>query len=156
MHVIGHGRYARAVYPVAPRPSASVGGAWALYTPGFDNANHDASIGNGELTGTFIVQGKTCRIQLSLTWGTTSTSGSAPVFVPVPPGVTPDFTVMATCAALGGAPITPVVATGDLNGSPIAISADFALIGGDYVTAAPLSTLAPGSVVFLSAEFPIL
>ena len=153
--LIGRGRNARETYPETPRASASSGGVWTLYTPAFDNSAHDASLGDGDLAGTYIVEGKTCRIQLALTWGSTSTSGTAPVFVPMPPGVTLDPSRMAVSAALGD-PITPVVATGLLNGSPIAVSADFIFDSGEYITTAPLSTLQAGSVVFLSAEFPIV
>lgn len=146
-------------YPTAPRTSsAGGGGAWTLYTPAFDSTSHDADIGNGELTGTYLIPPgvKTCKIQLALTWGDTSNAGTGSILVPLPPGVTPDFSLMATCLALGNAPVSPVVATGSINGSPIAISADFVQIAGQFVTSAPINTLEAGSIVFLSAEFPIL
>lgn len=88
-HIIGRGRYARAVYPraaVASGSSGSTGGSdsttpWALYTPTFDVIGSvGAQLGDGELTGRYRQDGPdSIQVQQFLVWGSTSSWGAAPV-----------------------------------------------------------------------------
>jgi len=55
----------------------SIGEAWTTYTPTWSVFNGTTSIGNGSITGSYVVLNKLVFGRIKLTWGsTTSTSGA--------------------------------------------------------------------------------
>ena len=63
--------------------------AWTSYTPTFSAAGGGAAIGNGTITGFYKQRGKTIVGRASFTAGSTTTFGSADLWISVPPGLNP-------------------------------------------------------------------
>ena len=62
---------------------------WTAYTPTWTATGGTPSVGDGSLTGRYIIAGNVCHLRINLTWGsTTSGTGSNWVFS-LPSGATP-------------------------------------------------------------------
>ena len=51
-------------------------GAWTSYTPTWSSSGTQPAIGNGSITGRYMVIGKTCTVTISVNFGTTTTFGT--------------------------------------------------------------------------------
>ncbi|MET9506927.1 hypothetical protein ABZX62_00315 [Streptomyces flavidovirens] len=58
--------------------------AWTAYTPTWTAATTNPSLGNGTLTGRYLKIGRTCKVLIVLTLGSTSTYGSGNLRLSLP------------------------------------------------------------------------
>ncbi len=72
-------------------PLASDLGVWTDYTPVWTSSGTAPAIGNGTLSGRYVLHGKTCHFTIALTFGSTTTTGSGSWSFGFP--VTPSFTL---------------------------------------------------------------
>ena len=61
---------------------------WTTYTPTWSFGTAPGSIGNGSLTGSYLLFGTTCFITINLTFGSTTSGGEGPWAFSLPSGIT--------------------------------------------------------------------
>lgn len=92
-------------------------GALTAWTPGTTGV----SVGNGSITGKYVLMGKLCYVNINLTFGTTTTVGAVNTFTGLP--VTPNngmlLTGWAVRQGVGFIPIYTVIASGQVNTQPV-------------------------------------
>lgn len=96
-------------------------GAWTIYTPAWTGATTNPSIGNGQLSGTYKIVGKTLHLAITMVVGTTTTFGSGSWFFGLPPGVTysNDIEKTGVCRVSVGGVILGGVVQGINNGTSV-------------------------------------
>lgn len=63
---------------------------WTAYTPTWSGTGGTPSVGNGSLTGRYIIAGNVCHLRIDLAWGSTTTANSATNWVfSLPSGASP-------------------------------------------------------------------
>lgn len=106
-----------------------IGGVWTTYTPTWTAATTNPTIGNGTLTGRYVVIGKVCHAMVYVLAGTTTNAGSGAYSFTYPIAPAYDYLV-------GGAWMERNTGGNLYSGGIYGFSSTFALVysGASYVT----------------------
>ncbi len=131
----------------------------ARWTPALISSNADASIGDGDSSGTFWIDGHVMHMEQLFKWGTTSTFGTGSLYVSFPPGF--GFADVDVAAMSFITPFGFAVGHGDksLGGVGSTMSVDAVAFVGVVILGidvAALALIAPGDAIGFAFDLPLV
>lgn len=128
-----------------------------VYAPVFDNPTADAMLGDGTYVGNYYVINGILIINLAIEWGTTTTIGTSPVNVPLPPGYNlsmVDFSKFMVLPSIF--PICQGLGVGVVGGFPAGAPGWGFNFFGFLVVAASVLPFAAGDLLSIEIQVPLL